>query len=211
MKYSWAAAAAAAVMSSDMRAWTTFWPSDEITNIWEWLVWDQDSNIIAAYRWKRSFLESDTLWCPWFLALTSFFHIWTDGVYYIGNSCLVWRGCWASNVSQDLFLINERNLYRWDQIFQDQRPAKKGLKRWWVLVCFFPLKRVNKITSKHWKEDSCCVNRGIDPASITYWGEIKPPTLPRSVAPACVNLYSEVKATAQLRCPFKHKHRENSL
>lgn len=51
---------------------------------------------------------------------------------------------------------------------------------------FFPLNLASANMRKHWKEDICCVNTDIDPASITYCGEIKPPTLPRS----CVNLYS---------------------
>lgn len=91
-------------------------------------------------------------------------------------SCFMWRGCWVSNLRPDLLLINGCKLYWLDQIFQYQRPTvfPKGLKRW--LVHSFPSKLASAITSKHWKEeDSCCVNRGIDPASITYCGEIKPP------------------------------------
>lgn len=99
------------------------------------------------------------------------------------------------------FPISERKLYWWAQIFHYQRPTvlPKALKRWWILVCIFPLNLASANTRKHWKEeDICCVNTDIDPTSITYGGGIKPPTLPRSWAPACVNLYSAGRP--QLSC-----------
>lgn len=92
---------------------------------------------------------------------------------------------------------------------RDQPCYQKGLKRWWILVHFFPLKLASAITSKHWKEeDSCCVNRGIDPASITYCGEIKTPNPPTVLGPRmCEPLFGR-KATAQLWCPFSHRKKE---
>lgn len=147
------------------------------------------------------------------LCVLDFFFALTSFCINNVNSCIMWRGCWVSSISQDLFLINERKLYWWDQIFQYQRPTvlPKGLKRWWILVHFFPLKLASAITSKHWKEDSCCVSRGIDPASITYCGEIKNPNPPTVLGPRlCEPLFGR-KATAQLWCPFSHRHKEKSL
>lgn len=110
------------------------------------------------------------------------------------DSCIMWCGYWVSNTCPAKTFSPSMKGNCIDGIksfiIRDQL-LPKGLKRWWVLVCIFPLNLASANTRKHWKEeDICCVNTDIDPTSITYGGEIKPPTLPRSWAPACANLYS---------------------